>query len=94
MYHIFPLYAILFSNKVLDSGSNIEPVLEEDVTEIRVGSFYNCTSLTSVTIPMSVTLIEGQAFESCALTSVPIPNPSANVDWAAFDYGVTVNQAV
>jgi len=41
------------------------------VTSIGGGAFYNCTSLTSVTIPNRVTSIGSEAFSECAhLTSV------------------------
>ena len=43
------------------------------VTSIGYEAFYNCSSLTSVTIPISVTSIGGSAFDYCySLTSVHI----------------------
>jgi hypothetical protein len=36
-------------------------------------AFRDCTSLTSITIPSSVTSIGGSAFERCGLTSITIP---------------------
>jgi hypothetical protein len=39
------------------------------VTSIGDGAFYNCTSLTSVTIPNSVTNIGDQAFEGCTIVT-------------------------
>ena len=55
------------------------------VTSIGKYAFYNCTSLTSVTIPDSVTIIESAAFYGCSgLTSVTIPASVKSIDRIAF----------
>ena len=55
------------------------------VTCIGSYAFYNCTGLTSVTIPNSVTSIDYDAFEGCSsLTSVTIPNSVTNIENFAF----------
>ena len=55
------------------------------VTTIGRAAFYNCSKLTSVTIPNSVTQIGGSAFESCSgLTSVTIPNSVTLIGNSAF----------
>jgi hypothetical protein len=59
------------------------------VTSIGWGAFQDCTSLTSVTIPNSVTVINGLAFWNCSsLTSVTIPNSVTKIVGSAF-YGCT-----
>ncbi len=53
---------------------------------IGKSAFYDCSSLTSVTIPNSVTSIGGFAFQYCTtLTSVTIPNSVKDLGSYAFD---------
>ena len=57
------------------------------VTSIGACAFYNCTNLTSVTMPDSVTSIGQMAFSGCSgLTSVTIPNSVTNIGTLAFRY--------
>ena len=55
-------------------------------------AFWNCTGLTSVTIPNSITIISNGAFLSCSeLTSIDIPNSVTTIGNYAFEgcYGLT-----
>ena len=55
------------------------------VTSIGKDAFYNCSGLTSVTIPNSVKTIEKQAFYICkGLTSINIPNSVTSIGQSAF----------
>ena len=74
-------------------GSNSysgEVVIPETVGDFAVigighGAFFYCNSLSSITIPESVTYIGHNAFEGCSsLTSVTIPNSVTNIEYGTF----------
>ena len=48
-------------------------VIEDGITFIMSGTFYDMKNVTSVSIPASTTVIGGQAFGGTALTSVTLP---------------------
>lgn len=55
------------------------------VTEIRLWAFQSCDSITSISIPSSVTVIGARAFYECiALTSVNIPSSVTLIDSLTF----------
>ena len=55
------------------------------VTEIGNHAFYECTNVTSIVIPDSVTVIRGYAFAGCTgLESVEIPDNVKTVEYFAF----------
>lgn len=70
------------------------------VTTIGRSAFYNCSHLTSVTIPNSVTSIESYAFYGCeGLTSIEIPNSVISIGMCAFIFcsgltSVTIGNSV
>ena len=50
-------------------------------------SFSGCTGLTSITIPSSVTTLEGNSFSGCTgLTSITIPSSVTSIGGSCFSY--------
>ena len=73
------------------SGSYAIP---NGVTRIEKSAFYNCTNLTSVTIPNSVKIIEDQAFTSSDFTSVIIGNGITYFGTEAFKYCTSLTSVI
>ncbi len=60
-------------------------VIEDGIQNIGYYAFSGCRNLTSVSIPRSVTIIEGGAFEGCtSLASITIPNSVTSIGDYAF----------
>ena len=59
--------------------------IKDGTTLLLEDAFKNCSSLTSIKIPCSVTSIAWGAFSGCSsLTSVEIPDSVTLIDWYAF----------
>ena len=57
------------------------------VTTIGAKAFYNCSNITSITIPEGVTVINTYAFYNCSnLTSITLPNSLSTIDTFAISY--------
>ena len=59
-------------------------ILREDTVGIAGGSFGYCSSLTSVTIPNSVTILCRYAFYRSSITSITIPDSVTSIDYRVF----------
>jgi len=58
---------------------------EKPVTNIGHGAFYDCSTITSITIPANVTSIGNNAFSGCTgLTSITIPDSMTSIETGAF----------
>ena len=69
------------------SGTLAIPATHNGKPVVEIGSeaFLNCTELTSVTIPGSVTRIGWYAFSGCTgLTNITVPDSVTTIDWFAF----------
>lgn len=68
---------------------------EEVITKIRRAVFYECTGLTSVYFPASLTAIGVAAFEGCrGLTEVKLPANLTKIGCGAFIYCINLTSAV
>ena len=66
--------------------------IKESTRLIVDGAFWGCKSLTSVTIPTSVTSIGDRTFFDCeGLTSVTIPNSVTSIEYGAFYNCLSLN---
>ena len=74
-------------NDILIDGSGCygDVVISESVRNIGVWAFYDCDSMTSVTIPSTVKYISDSAFTGCdGLTSVTVPESVTAIGDSAF----------
>ena len=87
-------YSSLYSGNVVIPESVVYEGKTYNVTSIDYNAFYNCNSLTSVTIPNTVTSIGNIAFQGCSgLTSITIPNSVTSIGSDSFsDTGWYNNQ--
>ena len=88
VYHSSGNCVIETGRKTLVVGCKSSVIPDDgSVTSISDYAFYECTSLTSITIPDSVTSIGDYAFSGCtALTSITIPDSVTGIGGEAF-YG-------
>ena len=83
--NVCPTGTLTIPNTVVDNSTTYT------ITEIENFAFFFCGSLTSLTIPNSVTSIGNEAFSSSGLTSLSIPNSITTIEAGicGFCYGLT-----
>ena len=59
--------------------------LEEGMTNVAHRLLQGCTEITSITIPNTVTTIEGYAFAKTGITSITIPDSVEKISYNAFE---------
>ena len=79
-------------NIIYEGGSIMNPAIPMvsvtmlNVTSIEGAAFYDCNTLTAITIPNTVTYIGDYAFEFCTgLSAITIPDSVTLIDTEAFD---------
>jgi len=66
------------------AGKTGEYTILEGVTYIYGSAFSDCTGLTSIILPSSITSIGGSAFSGCTMTSITIPEGVTSIGNYAF----------
>ena len=82
---IYPYYSTEPTGNLVIPASVTNGVNTYSVTSIGVSAFYDCSGLTSITIPEGVTTIGNYAFYDCSgLTTVTIPDSVTSIGENAF----------
>lgn len=78
------LFGTTYKSNVYENGKGII-TFEGDVPYLGASVFYNCTTLSSITIPNSVSIVGDSAFQGCQnLTSVVLSNSLTSINTNAF----------
>ncbi len=79
-------YGVVGMGTCTDTVLRISPVLNGiPVTQIKYNAFQNCTQITSVELPESITMIGEYAFSGCtSLTSIVLPDSVTTLEKYAF----------
>ena len=82
-YNLYALGAKILDNSYKNGQGVI--TFQTPISQIGAKTFYNCTSLTSITIPNSVTSIGEYAFSNCtSLSSIELSNSTTSIEQNTF----------
>ena len=81
------------ASKTLVAGCQTT-VIPSDVTAIGARAFENIYSITSITLPASITSIGRYAFSSCGRLSINLPNSITSIDECAFAFNSNLTVTV
>ena len=79
-----PDYSQVFSPWDNYKSSITSVVIESGITNIGPVAFNGCTTVSSVTIPNTVKLIDRWALSQCSFTSIDIPSSVTSIGYGAF----------
>ena len=83
-----------YIEETYNAGGNLIAAKMVGQPVVRNYAFYSCSSLTSITIPNTVTSIGNSAFSSCfSLTSITIPDGVTSIGNSALEIGTYGNKA-
>ena len=94
LYNNQPYNSLIYAGKFVyeykkplsgEATNEIAIAIKEGTIGIADAAFYNCSGLTSITIPNTMSFVGASAFEKCSgLTSITIPNSVTSIGNAAF----------
>lgn len=90
---VIPKSCVEIGMYAFKNANNLERVVAEDAENLKVikmGAFYNCPSLTEISLPANIEAIEGMAFTFQNVNAITFPNGSVNY---ALENGSLVNKS-
>lgn len=77
-------YVKAIAKRALGSSSLQSITISDGITTIEEGAFQYCSSLTSVSLPSTLTSIGGGAFYDCSMESIVLPEGLTSIGYGGF----------